>query len=114
MSKTVQSPRRQARTNSATEQQGHRTVWVTFSARAAASRHRRRRVLIATEVVLGSLFITGCNSGTSAVAEVQLLIQQHPWLARLAFAFLEGLVGALGGNVGLILRTAAAALLVGA
>lgn len=112
MSKTAQSPRRRARTNSATQQQGRRTFWVIFSARAAASR-RGRCVLIATEVVLGSLFITGCNSGASVAVEVQQLIQQHPWLSQLALAFLEGLVGALGGNVGLILRTAAAALLAG-
>lgn len=74
---------------------------------------RGRYVLIVTEVVLGSLFITGCQSGTSVPNEVQQLIQQYPWLSRLAFAFLEGLVTALGWNVGALLRTAAAALLVG-
>jgi hypothetical protein len=46
-------------------------------------------------------------------AEVHQLIQQYPWLSRLAFAFLEGLVGALGWNLGLLLRAAAAALLAG-
>jgi len=66
-----------------------------------------------TEVVLGSLFITGCQSGTSVHSEVQQLIQQYPWLSRLAFAFLEGLVTAFGWNVGALLRTAAAALLAG-
>jgi hypothetical protein len=44
---------------------------------------------------------------------VQQLIHQHPWLSQLAIAFLEGLVEALGWNVGLLLRTAAIALLAG-
>jgi hypothetical protein len=74
---------------------------------------RGRYVLIVTEVVLGSLFITGCESGTSVPSEVQQLIHQYPWLSRLAFAFLEGLVTALGWNVGALLRTAAVALLAG-
>jgi hypothetical protein len=91
---------------------GRRALWVTASARAAA-RRRRRHVLIVTEIALGSLFVTGCGSGTSVAAEVHQLIQQYPWLSALTLAFLEGLVGGLGWNLGLILRTAAAALLAG-
>jgi hypothetical protein len=72
-----------------------------------------RYMLIVTEVILGSLLITGCESGTSVAGEVHQLIQQYPWLSQLAFAFLEGLVGALGWNVGVLLRTAAVALLAG-
>ncbi len=109
MSKTAQSPRRRVRNNGVTTHQGRRGL--TSSARAAA--RRGRYVLVATEVVLGSLLVTGCNSGTSVATEAQQLIQQHPWLSQLALAFLEGLVGALGWNVGLILRTAAVALLAG-
>ncbi len=78
-----------------------------------AIRRRGRYALIVTGVVLGSLLTTGCESGTSVAAQAQQLVQQYPWLSRLAFAFLEGLVGALGWNVGAILRAAAAALLAG-
>jgi hypothetical protein len=74
-------------------------------------RRRGCSVLIATEVILGTLLLTGCGSGTSVAAQAQQLIQQYPWLSRLALAFLEGLIGALGWNLGLLLRTAAAALL---
>ena len=46
--------------------------------------------------------------------EAQQLIQQYPWLAHLALAFLEGLIGAFGWwNLGMVLRVAAAALLGG-
>lgn len=76
-------------------------------------RRRGRYVVVVTEVGLGSLLLTGCGSGPSVAAEVQQLIQQYPWLSRLAFAFLEGLVGALGWNVGVLLRAAAVALLAG-
>jgi len=76
-------------------------------------RRRGRYTLIATEIVLGSLFITGCQSGSSVAAQVQQLIRQYPWLSRLGLAFLEGLVGGLGWNVGVLLRAAAAALLAG-
>lgn len=78
-----------------------------------AIRRRQRYVLIVTEIVLGSLFITGCQSGTSVAAQVQQLIQQYPWLSRLGLAFLEGLVGGLGWNLGALLHAAAAALLAG-
>jgi hypothetical protein len=78
-----------------------------------AMRRRGRYALIVTGVVLGSLLTTGCESGTSVAAQAQQLIQQYPWLSRLAFAFLEGLVGALGWNLGVLLRSAAAALLAG-
>ncbi len=76
-------------------------------------RRRGRHLLVVTEIVLGSLFIAGCQSGTSVTAQVQQLIQQYPWLSRLGLAFLEGLVGALGWNLGALLRAAAAALLAG-
>lgn len=76
-----------------------------------AIRRRGRYALIVTGVVLGSLLTTGCQSGTSVAAQTQQLIHQYPWLSRLAFAFLEGLVEALGWNLGLLLRTAAVALL---
>ena len=76
-------------------------------------RRRARYALIVTGVVLGSLLITGCGSGTSVAAQTQQLILQYPWLSHLALAFLEGLVGALGWNLGTLLRVAAAALLTG-
>jgi hypothetical protein len=76
-------------------------------------RRRGRSVLIVTTVVLGVLLTTGCQSGTSVTNETQQLIQQYPWLSRLAFAFLEGLVEGLGWNLGALLRAAAAALLAG-
>jgi hypothetical protein len=76
-------------------------------------RRRGRYALIVTGVVLGSLLTTGCESGTSVAAQTQQLIQQYPWLSHLALAFLEGLVGALGWNLGALLRAAAAALLTG-
>ena len=79
----------------------------------AVIRRRARYVLIVTEVVLGTLLVTGCGSGTSVAVQAQQLIQQYPWLSRLAFAFLEGLVGAFGWNLGTLLRAAAAAVLAG-
>jgi hypothetical protein len=74
-----------------------------------------RSVFIMTAIILGVLTVTGCRSGsgTSVPNEAQQLIQQHPWLAHLAFAFLEGLIGAFGWNLGMVLRAAAAALLAG-
>ena len=78
-------------------------------------RRRARSVLIVTTVALGVLPVTGCGagSGTSVTNEAQQLIQQYPWLAHLALAFLEGLIGAFGWNLGMLLRVAAAALLGG-
>ena len=82
-------------------------------------RRRGRSVLIVTAVVLGVLPVTGCGpeggpgSGTSVTNEAQQLIQQYPWLAHLALAFLEGLIEAFGWNLGMLLRVAAAALLGG-
>jgi hypothetical protein len=76
-------------------------------------RRRRRSVLIVTAVVLGVLLTTGCQSGTSVSIEAQQLIQQYPWLAHLALAFLEGRIGGFGWNLGLLLPAAAAALLAG-
>ena len=76
-------------------------------------RRRGRYALIITGVVLGSLLTTGCESGTSVAVQAQQLIQQYPWLSRLALAFLEGLIGALGWNMGVLLRAAATALLTG-
>ena len=111
MSETAQSPKRQTRTNGATRHHRRRALWVTPSLRAAS--RRARYALVAMEVLAASLFVTGCDSGTSTAAQVQQLIQQHPWLSHLALAFLEGLVGALGWNLGLLLRTAAAVLLAG-
>jgi hypothetical protein len=79
-------------------------------------RRRGRSVLTVTAVVLGVLLTTGCQSGTSGTSvtnEAQQLIQQYPWLSHLALAFLEGLVGAFGWNLGLLLHAAAAVLLAG-
>jgi hypothetical protein len=72
---------------------------------------RGRLALGVTEVVIGTLVVTGCGSGTSVAAQAQQLIQHYPWLSRLAFSFLEGLVGALGWNIGMLLSAAAAVLL---
>jgi hypothetical protein len=76
-------------------------------------RRRGRSVLIVTTVILGTLLVTGCQSGTSVTNEAQQLIQQYPWLDHLALAFLEGLIGAFGWNIGMLLHAAAAALLAG-
>lgn len=112
MSKTAQSPGGQTRTIGATRHLARRVLCVAASARAAAKR-RGRYALITTEAVVGSLLIAGCESGTSAAAQVQQLVHQYPWLSQLTLAFLEGLVGAFGWDVGLLLRAAAVALMAG-
>jgi hypothetical protein len=111
MSEAARSPRRQARTNRATRHQNCRAI--RNAAKKTALGHLWRYVMIVMEAVLGSLLVTACGPGTSVPAEVQQLIQQNPWLSRLALAFLEGLTQELGWNFGLILRAAALALLVG-
>ena len=112
MSKAAQSSGGQTRTNGITRHIGCRALCIAASARAAAKR-RGRYALIVTEVILVSLLIAGCGSSSSVAAQVQQLIQQHPWLAQLTLAFLEGLVGAFGWDIGLLLRAAAAALTAG-
>lgn len=72
-----------------------------------------RSVLIVTAVALGMLLITECQSGTSATNEAQQLVQQYLWLSHLALAFLEGLIGAFGWNLGTLRHAAAGALLAG-
>lgn len=111
MREAAQSPRRQARTNRATRHQNRRAI--RNAAEKTVIGYLWRYVMIVMEAVLGSVLVSACGSGTSVTAEVQQLIQQNPWLSRLALAFLEGLAQELGWNSGLILRAAAVALLIG-
>jgi hypothetical protein len=74
-------------------------------------RGRARYVFAMTvAAILGVLTIAGCGSGSSLSTAARQLIHEHPWLAPLSLAFLEGLMRTFGSDLPGLLAAAATAL----